>query len=150
MSVEIGRNTVLALCAIAWADGKIDPEEAVGIRDAAKQLGLSSDDLTAVDAALAQAFDLSQVETVRMNRLTRLFTYACGVWIAGLDGSIGAEEQKALQTLGDRVGLSDVARTRAQTVVTGALSGGDVSKSKIDLQKLRSRLSAGLSQIGND
>ena len=150
MSVEIGRDTVLALCAIAWADGKIDPEEAVGIRDAAGQLGLGADDLAAVDAALAQPFDLSQVETLRMNRLTRLFTYACGAWIAGLDGGVGPAEEKALQTLGDRVGLSDVARTRAQTVVSSAQGGGDLTKSKIDLQKLRSRLSAGVSQIGND
>ncbi len=150
MSVEIGRDTVLALCAIAWADGKIDPEETKGIGDAAKQLGLASGDLAAVEAALAQPFDLSQVETVRMNRLTRLFTYACGVWIAGLDGSIGPEEQAALNTLGDRVGLSEVARNRAQKVVTAARAGADVTKSNMDLQKLRSRLSAGLSQIGNE
>ena len=35
MDVEIGRDTLVALAAVAWADGNLDPSEAAGIRSAA-------------------------------------------------------------------------------------------------------------------
>lgn len=150
MDVQIGRDTVLALVAIAWADGKIDPAEAQGIRGAAKQLGLNADDLKVVEAALGRPFGMDEVETVRMNRLTRLFTFAAGVWIASVDGGITADEEKILGVLADRLGLSKLARDRARGATLAlreappsGLPGG------FDLLQLRSKLSAGLSQIGD-
>ncbi len=148
MSVEIGRDSVLALCAIAWADGTVDPAESAGIRDAGRQLGLNAEDSKVVDEALSRRYDLSEVETVRMSRLTRLFTYAAGFWIASVDGALSPEEEQVLGLLGDRLGLSQVARDRARTVVSAA--AGIQSGQPFDLQKLRGRLSAGLSQIGDE
>lgn len=151
MTIPIGRDTVLALVAIAWADGKVDPAEADGIRGAAKQLQLGPDDLKVVEAALGRPFGMDEVETVRMPRLTRLFTYAAGVWIASVDGGITADEEKLLSTLGDRLGLSQVARDRARGVT---LSLRDAPPSGLpggfDLPQLKSKLSTGLSQIGDD
>lgn len=147
MSVDIGRDSVLCLCAIAWADGTVDPSEAAGIRTAAQQLGLPPEDVAAVETALSARMGLDQVETVRMSRLTRLFTYAAAVWIAEVDGTQKPEESSVLSLLGDRLGLSTVARDRATTVARqhgGTASGG------VDLLKLKSRLSAGLSQIGDE
>ncbi len=145
MSVDIGRDTVLALCAVGWADGKMDPAEAASIRDAARQLQLPAEDMKAVEAAIAQRMGLEQVETLRMSRVTRLFTYSVGTLVASVDGAIGAEEQATLALLGDRLGLSQVARDRAQNVAASARQAGG-----LDLLKLRSRLSAGLSQIGDE
>jgi uncharacterized membrane protein YebE (DUF533 family) len=149
MDVEIGRDTLLALAAIAWADGTIDPAEANGIRSAAQQLGLGPEDLKAVDGTLAQPVPLEQVETVRMSRLTRLFTYAAANWIAQIDGAVPPKERQALDLLGDRLGLSQVARDRAKTV-SMSLAQAAATPASLDVLKLRSRLSAGLSQIGND
>ncbi len=149
MDVEIGRDTLLALAAIAWADGTIDPAEATGIRSAARQLGLGPEDLKAVEITLTQPVPLEQVETVRMTRLTRLFTYAAANWIAQIDGAVPPQEQQALDLLGDRLGLSRVARDRAQTVSLALAQAADTPQG-LDLLKLRSRLSAGLSQIGNE
>ncbi len=149
MSVDIGRDTVLALCAVGWADGKMDPAEAASIRDAARQLQLPAEDLKAVEAAIAQRMGLEQVETLRMSRLTRLFTYSVGTLVASVDGAIGPEEQATLALLGDRLGLSQVARDRAQNVAASARQAGAASGG-LDLVKLRSRLSAGLSQIGDE
>jgi len=149
MDVEIGRDTLLALAAIAWADGTIDPAEATGIRSAAQQLGLGPEDLKAVEITLTQPVPLEQVETVRMTRLTRLFTYAAANWIAQIDGAVPPQEQQALDLLGDRLGLSRVARDRAQTVSLALTQAADTPQG-LDLLKLRSRLSAGLSQIGNE
>lgn len=148
MDVNIGRDTLVALAAIAWADGAMAPEEARGIRTAAEQLALSPDDRLAVEGAIANRVDVGQVETVRMSRLTRLFTYAVACWIASLDGRVSPEEDLALKVLGDRLGLSSLARDRAQTVSL-ALGKASGAIEAYDLVKLRSRLSAGLSQIGD-
>ena len=149
MEPQIGRDTILALCAIAWADGKVDPREADGIRGAAQQLGLAGDDSSAVEQALSQRMGVEEVETIRMNRLTRLFTYAVATWIAHIDGRLAREEESVLGLLGDRLGLSAVARDRAKNVVLGMTKAPD-RPGGYDLTKLRSKLSAGLSQIGDE
>ncbi len=150
MSFEIGRDTVLALVAVAWADGKVDPAEAAGIRGAAQQLGLSADDLKVVEAALGREFSMNEVETVHMNRHTRLFTYAAATWIARIDGGIAGAEEAVLMLLADRLGLSQVARENAKTVAHGLRVGPPSNRpGGFDLVALKSRLSAGLSQIGD-
>jgi hypothetical protein len=85
---------------------------------------------------------------VRMNRLTRLFTYATACWMAEVDGNESEAEATTLQLLGDRLGLSAVARDRAHNVVSGIAQRS--APGSFDLLELRSRLSAGLSQIGDD
>jgi uncharacterized membrane protein YebE (DUF533 family) len=151
MTLQIGRDTVLALVAIAWADGKVDPAEADGIRGATKQLQLNADDIKVVEAALNRPFGMDEVETVRMNRLTRLFTYAAGVWIATVDGGITADEEKILTLLGDRLGLSKLARDRARGAALGLREGPPSGvPGGFDLIQLNSKLSSGLSQIGDD
>jgi tellurite resistance protein len=149
MELKIGKDTLIALAAVGWADGTMAPEEAAGIRAAARQLSLTSADAEAVEEAIKSRVDMTEVETIRMDRVARLFTYAVASWIATVDGKVTAEEQGALKVLGDRLGLSAVARERAQTV---GLAVGQVSSSieAYDLVKLKSRLSTGLSQIGNE
>ncbi|MBK7582420.1 MAG: DUF533 domain-containing protein [Myxococcales bacterium] len=151
MSIDIGRDTVLALVAVAWADGAVDPAEAAGIRGAAQQLGLDADSIKVMEAALGREFSLDEVETVRMNRLTRLFTFAASIWIATLDGGIGTEEEQVLDLLGDRLGLSKIARDRAKGVALGLRDAPPSNRpGGFDLPALKSKLSAGLSQIGDD
>ena len=140
---------MLALCAIAWADGQVDPREAEGIRGAAQQLGLAGEDAQAVEHALSARMGVEEVETLRMNRLTRLFTFAVATWIAHIDGRLATEEQSVLGLLGDRLGLSALARERAKNVVLGMAKAPD-RPGGYDLGKLRSKLSAGLSQIGDE
>jgi uncharacterized membrane protein YebE (DUF533 family) len=150
MNVKIGRDTLIALAAVAWADGELDPEEAAGIRAAAQQLGFGADDLRAVEETLGHPVQMEEVETVRMSRLTRLFTFAAASWIAHLDRGVSAKEQAALDMLGERLGLSDLARERARSVgLAVAKTSGDRPAS-YDLQQLKSRLSVGLSEIGNE
>jgi uncharacterized membrane protein YebE (DUF533 family) len=151
MSFDLGRDTILALVAMAWADGKIDPAEAAGIRGAAEQLALSADDAKVMEAAFGRPFSMDEVETVRMNRHTRLFTYAAAVWIATVDGGVTTDEEQVLSGLGDRLGLSQVARDRAKGVALGLRNGPPSTRpGGFDLVALKSQLSAGLSQIGDD
>src|SRR6185503_18309860 len=106
MDPTLGTDTLVALAAIAWADGTMDPKEAAGIRAAAQKLGLGADALTRVEHVIKNKIDLDEVETIRMNRVTRLFTYAAASWVAELDGAMSEQESAALALLGDRLGLS--------------------------------------------
>jgi tellurite resistance protein len=148
MELKIGRDTLLALAAVAWADGSMDPPEAEALRQAAKQLSIQGEDLAAVERAIASKVTLEEVETVRMNRLTRLFTYATGCWVAEVDGAASTAVSAVLLLLGERLGLSSVARDRAHDAVRGVAQRS--APGAFDLLELRSRLSAGLSQIGDD
>ena len=149
MDLNIGRDTLLALAAVAWADGSLAAEEAAGIRSAAQQLSLTTEDRSALEAALAAPFTLDAVETLRMTRLTRLFTYAVASWVSTLDGQVSAAEQSTLELLGDRLGLSSVARERARRVASGLVQDASLA-GRYDLTKLRATLSAGLSQISDE
>ena len=148
MELKISRDTLLAISAVAWADGSLEPREADALRQAAKQLLVQGQDLAEVERALVSPITLDEVETVRMNRLTRLYTYATCCWMAEVDGKASAAESAMLQLLGDRLGLSALARERAQNAVRGLLQRGEATT--FDLLELRSRLSAGLSQIGDE
>ncbi len=147
MDVNLGRDTLIALAAVAWADGSMAPEEADSLRSAAQQLGLGPQDRNAVEDALARPIDPAEVETVRMNRPTRLFVYAAATWMATVDGRVSPEEEAVLRLLGDRLGLSDKARERArQTALRAPASpAGDY-----DLVALRTRLAAGIGELGDD
>jgi tellurite resistance protein len=148
MDLNIGRDTLVALAAVAWADGTMNPKEAAGLRSAARQLSLGGNDLAMLEQSLTQRVGLDEVETVRMPRLSRLFTYAAATWIAEVDGALSQHEEAALNLLGDRLGLSKVARERARSVAHGNVTPGDADS--YDLVRLRSQLSAGLSQIGDE
>lgn len=148
MDLKIGRDTLMAISAIAWADGAIEPSEAEALRQAAKQLQLQGEDLVSVEQALSSRVHIEDVETVRMNRLTRLFTYATACWMAEVDGKESSAEAELLHLLGDRLGLSAVARDRAHNAVRGIAERS--APGAFDLLALRSRLSAGLSQIGDE
>lgn len=148
MELKIGRDTLLAISAVAWSDGTIEPREAAALRQAAQQLLADESDRAEVERSLSTRVTLDQVETVRMNRPTRLFTYATCLWMAEIDGAASASEASTLQLLGDRLGLSAVARERAQNVVRGIAQRS--APGSFDLLELRSRLSVGLSQIGDE
>jgi len=148
MELKIGHDTLLAISAVAWADGSMDPREADALRHAAKQLLVQGEELNSVEHALSNKVSIEEVETVRMNRLTRLFTYATGCWMAEVDGKESEAEAAVLALLGDRLGLSAVARDRAHNAVRGIAERS--APGSFDLLELRSRLSAGLSQIGDE
>lgn len=139
---------MLALVAMAWADGTVDSRELAGIRGALRQLGLGRDDVAVVERALQEGVAMADVETVRMNRKTRLFTYAMVSWIAEVDGKVSTAEEDALQLLGDRLGLSGVARERASVAAREA--AGSSRPEDYDLLALRESLQRVVDAIGDE
>jgi tellurite resistance protein len=148
MDVKLGRDTLVALAAVAWADGTMAPEEAASLRSAAEQLGLGPEDRDAVEDAIGRRVDPTEVETVRMNRSTRLLVFAAAHWMATVDGRVSDEEHAVLRLLGDRLGLSDKARERARQAALGA--GVSSAGGRYDLLALRTRLAAGIGEVGDD
>ena len=149
MDVKLGRDTLIALAAVAWADGTMAPEEADSIRAAAAQLGLGPEDRNALEDALAKPVDPTLVETVRMNRPTRLFVYAAATWIAGVDGRVSQEETALLNVLGDRLGLSAKARERAGEAARAVGQAG-AAAGAYDLMALSARVRTELAGVGDD
>jgi uncharacterized membrane protein YebE (DUF533 family) len=106
------KDVFVALAAIAWADGSLDPDEADGIVRAAADEGLSLDDMAAIDEATKNPVDLGVIDRSGMSKEDRLFVYAVACWIARMDGKVTDAESQALATLGERLGVPE--RTRVQ------------------------------------
>jgi uncharacterized membrane protein YebE (DUF533 family) len=148
---RLPKDAFLALAAVAWADQRLDPDEADAIVRAAADEGLSLEELEEVEAG-TQAFryrpwdakdppDLSFLERSSMSKEDRVFLYAVACWIAQLDRIVTPEESNVLLILGERLGVPDRLRARAEELVSdvAALPEGD-RPARYELSKLRERI----------
>jgi uncharacterized tellurite resistance protein B-like protein len=110
------KDVYVALAAIAWADGALDPDEADAIVRAAADEGLPLDDIAAIDEATKQRVDMAAVDRAGMSKEDRLFVYAVACWIARMDGQVTAEENDALGKLGETLGIPERARVQAEAI----------------------------------
>jgi uncharacterized membrane protein YebE (DUF533 family) len=146
MSIEkstgkLSRDVFLALCAIGWADGELDREEADGILRAASESGLSLEELHEVEEATKTKRGLDTLDRKRLTPLERTFVYATAIWLARIDGSVDPDEKAALHKLGDLLALPDGIRTHASAAAleTAQLPTGD-RPARYDLNRLKERL----------
>ena len=73
---RLGRDVFLALAAIGWADGNLDPEEADAIVRTASEEGLDIDTIAEIEAATKQPVDIGIIDRKGMSKEDRLFVYA--------------------------------------------------------------------------
>jgi uncharacterized membrane protein YebE (DUF533 family) len=99
------KDIYLALSAIAWADGRLDPDEADAIVRAAADDGLSLEEMADVEAATQEPLDLGVIDRASLSEDDRLFVYGVACWIARMDGRVSDEEAEALAELGERLGI---------------------------------------------
>ena len=90
------KDVFIALAAIAWADGALDPDEADAIVRAAVDLGVELEDIASIEEATRAKVDLGAVDRVALTKDDRVFVYAVACWIARLDGVVTEEESVAL------------------------------------------------------
>ncbi|MGZ5968539.1 MAG: tellurite resistance TerB family protein, partial [Polyangiales bacterium] len=138
---KLSRDVFLALCAIGWADGQLDREEADGILRAASESGLGLEELAEIEAATKQKRGLDTLDRKRLTPLERAFVYATAIWLARLDGSVDPDEKMALHKLGDLLALPDGIRTHASAAAleTAQLPTGD-RPARYDFERLKERL----------
>jgi uncharacterized membrane protein YebE (DUF533 family) len=132
------KDVFLALAAVAWADGKLDPDEADAIVRAAVDEGLTLEEIGAIEAATKDKIDLGVVDRAGLSKEDRLFVYAVACWIARLDGRVTPEETDALTKLGERLGVPERPRVGAEAIAreVAEMPEGD-RPPRYDLQALR-------------
>lgn len=145
--MELNRDIFLALAAIAWADGRLDPDEADAIVRAAAEAGLELDAIEEIEAATRERIDLGTIDRSPLSKEDRLFVYALACWIAKLDGQVTEEESAALAALGERLGVPERPRAAAESIAReiAQLPEGD-RPARYDVVKLRQTIGERLKQ----
>jgi uncharacterized membrane protein YebE (DUF533 family) len=144
-AIRLNRDVFLALAAIGWADGRLDPDEADAIVRAAVEAGLDLTEIEEIESATRERIDLGTIDRSSLTKEDRLFVYAIACWIARLDGEVTAEESTALAALGERLGVPERPRSQAEALAReiAELPEGD-RPARYDLAKLRDTLGARL------
>src|SRR4051812_8566459 len=118
MSTAWNKDVFVALAAIAWADGALDPDEADAIVRAAADVGLELDDIAAVEAATREPVQLGDIDQDALSKDDRLFVYAVASWIARMDGKVTEDESAALAALAEKLGVPERRRAVAEKLMT--------------------------------
>ena len=146
-AITLNRDIFLALAAIAWADGRLDPDEADAIVRAAVEAGLELEAIEEIESATRERIDLGTVDRSGLTKEDRLFVYALACWIARLDGEVTEEEGAALAALGERLGVPERPRRYAEGIAReiAELPEGD-RPARYDVVKLRQTIGERLKQ----
>jgi uncharacterized membrane protein YebE (DUF533 family) len=145
--IALNRDIFLALAAIAWADGRLDADEADAIVRAAVEAGLDLPAIEEIETATRERIDLGTVDRSTLSKQDRLFVYALACWIARLDGEVTEEESAALGTLGERLGVPERPRAHAEAIAReiATLPEGD-RPARYDIVQLRETIGERLAQ----
>lgn len=141
MTLQLHRDSFIALAAVAWADGRLSRNESAGLLRAAREHGLGGDDLAAVEAATKEAVSIDSFDATELAEWEKALTFALATWLARLDGVTHPEEQASLHALGDRLGLPQEKLSLAASAAfdIACLPGGHRPE-KYDFQALYERL----------
>jgi uncharacterized membrane protein YebE (DUF533 family) len=105
MPFALPKESLLAIVAVAWADGLIRQDETKALLRAAAQCGLVGDELAAVEKAAKDGVALDAVDVSGLNEWQKGLTYALSYWLAKVDGVVNAQELAHLKALGQKLGL---------------------------------------------
>jgi hypothetical protein len=146
--MNLPKQSFLALAAIGWADGSLQPIEATGLLRAAREAGVAGDDFAEIEHAVTNKTTLDTVDVSNLSPWDQVLTYALAAWFAQLDGVLSTSEAGPLVELGDRLGLAAPLRVRAAAAANdiACLPGGGRPE-RYDFQKLAARLKEKLPQV---
>jgi uncharacterized membrane protein YebE (DUF533 family) len=140
-SATWNKDVFVALAAVGWADGTLDPDEADAIVRAAVDAGLELEEIAAIEEATRKPLELGAIDKNALSKEDRLFVYAIACWIASLDGRVTDAESGALAGLAERLEVPERPRAHAEkrAAEVAAFPEGD-RPARYDLAKLRSLL----------
>jgi hypothetical protein len=151
MDKKLPLSSFLALAAIGWADGSLQRIEREGLVRAAKECGITGDDLALVDAASTERRTLDGVDLHGLTRWEQVLTYALASWFAALDGVISTSEHETMVRIGDKLGLDPALRARAGAAANDiACLPGAGRPERYDFVKLVARLHERLPQFAKE
>ena len=139
--MSLRKEGFLAVVAVARADGLLRGDESRGLLGAAKEVGLTEDELAEVKAALDKGLELESLDLTALSGAERALTYAFAMWLAKVDGVVNAEELATLKKLGT---LLDLPQPKLNSAASAAfditcLPGGNRPE-KFEFSKLEARL----------
>jgi uncharacterized membrane protein YebE (DUF533 family) len=135
----LGRDVYIALAAVGWADGQLDPDEADAIVRAAVEEGLELEAINDIEAATKTPVDLGVIDRKGLSKEDRLYVYGIAVWITRMDGVVSDAERAALTKLADALKVPEHPRTVVDRIVESvAQQSGDTRPARYDLAALRS------------
>jgi uncharacterized membrane protein YebE (DUF533 family) len=142
---SLGRDVFLALAAVGWADGHLDPDEADAIVRTALEEGLSLEAINEIEQATRQPLDIGVIDRSGLSKEDRLFVYAVASWMTRLDGEVLEKETEALKKLGDALKIPETARGHADAIAQqiAKLPEGD-RPDRYDLPRIRQVISSRL------
>lgn len=139
--MSLRKEGFLAVVAVARADGLLRADESRGLLNAAKEVGLSEEELATVKAALDSGLELESLDLTALSGAERALTYGFAMWLAKVDGIVNAEELATLRKLGT---LLDLPEPKLKAAASAAfditcLPGGNRPE-KFEFSKLEARL----------
>jgi hypothetical protein len=139
--MSLRKEGFLAIVCVAWSDGLLRKDEAAGLLKAAKEVGLSDEELAEVKAATEISSSLDEIDLGGLSGSERALTYALAMWLAKVDGVVNTEELAALKALGVRLDLPEPKLKAAASAAfdIACLPGGNRPE-KFEFGKLEARL----------
>jgi uncharacterized membrane protein YebE (DUF533 family) len=135
---RLGRDVYVALAAVGWADGQLDPDEADAIVRTAVEEGLELEANNEIEAATKTPLDLGVIERKALSKEDRLYVYGVALWIARMDGVVSDAERAALSKLAGALKVPERALTVVERIVESvAQQSGDTRPARYDLVALR-------------
>lgn len=114
---KLGRDVYLALAAVGWADGHLDPEEADAIVKAALEEDLELGEIAEIEAATKTAIPLGELDASALNDADKLYVYGVASWITRLDQQVTADEEARLSQIARQLGLNEEQRADTDIAV---------------------------------
>jgi uncharacterized membrane protein YebE (DUF533 family) len=144
---RFGRDIYIALAAVGWADGHLDPDEADAIVKTAVEEGLELDEIAEIEEATKAPVDIGELERRGLSKEDRLFVYAVASWMTWLDGEVADTEKAALAKLGDALKVPEKPREHADAIMREvAHQSDDIRPARYDLRALRAIIGERLSE----
>lgn len=146
--MKLSKRSFMALAAIGWADGALQRIEQAGLLRAAKEANLDEADLAEIEKATKTKTSLDELDLGGMSEWDQVLTYALASWFASLDGVVSTSEHALLVDIGNKLGLSEALRKRAQAAAFDIACLKDGGRpDKYDFGKLTARLAERLPQL---
>jgi hypothetical protein len=146
--MTLSKRSFLALAAVGWADGSLQRIEASGLLRAAKEGGLSEEDLKDVETATKAKTSIDDLDLAGMSQWDQVLTYALAAWFAQLDGVVSTSEHTVMVTLGEKLGLAEGLRKRAQAAAYDIACLPEAGRpERYDFEKLSARLAERMPQL---
>jgi tellurite resistance protein len=139
------KDVYLALAAVGWADGELDPTEADAITRTALEDGLELEQIEALEAQMKAKVEIGSIDWRSMSKEDRLFVYAVASWMTRLDGEISEDETAALDRIGVALHIPERPREHADAIAieVAALPAGD-RPDRFDIPRLRETIATRL------